>query len=59
MLVFGPDLNGDGEELLHYLINETGDIPDDTDTSWSNVTALELAKPVKWALDRPSMAFIT
>ena len=49
--VVGPELKCDGEELFHWFMNETGDIRGYTDSIWSGVTTLELAKAVKWALD--------
>lgn len=50
--VVGPELKSDAEELFHWFMNETGDIHGYTDAIWSGVTTLELAKAVKWALDR-------
>ena len=45
--VVGPELKSDGEELFHWFMNETGDIRGYTDSIWTGVTTLELAKAVK------------
>lgn len=49
--VVGPQLNNDGEELFHWFMCQSGEIPGYTKSIWSGVTSTELAKAVKWAID--------
>jgi len=47
--VVGPELK-DGEELFHWFMNQVGSIQGYTQSLWSGVTTLELAKAVDWAI---------
>ena len=49
--VVGPELKNDGEELFHWFMNQSGEIPGYTKAVWSGVTTTELAKAVKWSID--------
>jgi len=49
--VIGPDLFDDGGELLHWFLNQKGDIRGYTKSLWSGVTTLELAKAVRWSIE--------
>jgi len=47
--VVGPELK-DGEELFHWFMKQEGSIQGYTQSLWSGVTTLELAKAVEWAI---------
>jgi len=49
--VVGPELKNDGEELFHWFMSQSGEIPGYTKAIWSGVTTTELAKAVKWSID--------
>ena len=49
--IVGPQLNNDGEELFHWFMRQSGEIPGYTKSIWSGVTTTELAKAVKWSID--------
>jgi len=49
--VVGPELKKDGEELFHWFINQSGEVPGYTKSVWSGVTTIELAKAVKWSIE--------
>jgi dTDP-4-dehydrorhamnose reductase len=49
--VVGPQLNNDGEELFHWFMGQSGEIPGYTKSIWSGITSIELAKAVKWSID--------
>jgi len=49
--VVGPELKEDGEELFHWFMKQSDDINGFTESIWSGVTTLELAKAVNWAID--------
>jgi len=49
--VVGPELKKDGEELFHWFMNQSGEVPGYTKSVWSGVTTIELAKAVKWSID--------
>ena len=49
--VVGPELKNDGEELFHWFMCQSGEIPGYTKAIWSGVTTTELAKAVKWSID--------
>ena len=49
--VVGPELKKDGEELFHWFMSQSGEIPGYTKAIWSGVTTTELAKAVKWSID--------
>jgi len=48
--VVGPELK-DGEELFHWFMSQQGNIDGYTESLWSGVTTLELAKAVEWAIE--------
>ena len=50
--VIGPELKGDGEELFHWFMSQTGEVNGFTKAIWSGVTTLILAKAVAWAIDK-------
>jgi dTDP-4-dehydrorhamnose reductase len=50
--VVGPELKKDGEELFHWFMKQSGEVPGYTKSIWSGVTTIELAKAVKWSIDR-------
>jgi dTDP-4-dehydrorhamnose reductase len=50
--VVGPELRNDGEELFHWFMGQSGDISGYTEAIWSGVTTTELAKAVKWSIDK-------
>jgi len=50
--VIGPELKGDGEELFHWFMSQTGQVNGFTKAIWSGVTTLILAKVVAWAIDK-------
>ena len=49
--VVGPELKGDGSELFHWFMNQSGSISGYTDVFWSGVTTIEIAKAVKWSIE--------
>ena len=49
--VVGPELKNDGEELFHWFMGQSGEIPGYKKAIWSGVTTTELAKAVKWSID--------
>jgi len=49
--VVGPELKNDGEELFHWFMGQSGEIPGYKKVIWSGVTTTELAKAVKWSID--------
>ncbi len=48
--VVGPELKN-GEELFHWFMSQQGQIQGYTQSLWSGVTTLELAKAVQWAIE--------
>ena len=48
--VIGPELKKDGEELFHWFMSQSGDISGFTQTIWSGVSSLELARAVNWSI---------
>jgi dTDP-4-dehydrorhamnose reductase len=50
--VVGPELKEDGEELFHWFMKQTGSVHGFTKAIWSGVTTWELAKAVKWAIEK-------
>ena len=48
--VVGPEIK-DGEELFHWFMFQEEKIKGFTNSFWSGVTTLELAKAVEWAID--------
>jgi dTDP-4-dehydrorhamnose reductase len=50
--VVGPELKNDGEELFHWFMSQSGSISGFTNAIWSGVTSIELAKAVKWSIEK-------
>ncbi len=48
--VVGPELKTDGQELFHWFMNQSGTIQGYTESIWSGVTSIELAKAVECAI---------
>jgi dTDP-4-dehydrorhamnose reductase len=48
--VIGPELKQDGEELFHWFMSQNGSINGYTESIWSGVSTLELAKAVGWGI---------
>ena len=47
----GPELKNDGEGIFHWFMNQTRPIDGFKKSIWSGVTAIELAKAIKWAIE--------
>ena len=50
--VVGPELKNEGEELFHWFMSQSGSISGFTNAIWSGVTSIELAKAVKWSIEK-------
>ena len=50
--IIGPELKTAGEGLFHWFMMQNGTINGFTKAVWSGVTTLELAKAVKWVIER-------
>ena len=50
--VVGPELKSNGTELFQWFMAQSNSISGYKKSIWSGVTSLELAKAVKWAIDR-------
>ena len=50
--VVGPELKTNGEELFHWFMSQTGDISGYTQSIWSGVTTIELARAVDFAIKK-------
>ncbi len=50
--IIGPELKTNGEGLFHWFMNQTGTTNGFTKAIWSGVTTLELAKAIKWAIEK-------
>lgn len=50
--IIGPELKSNGEGLFHWFMNQTGTTNGFTKSIWSGVTTLELAKAIKWAIEK-------
>ena len=48
--VVGPELK-EGEELFHWFMRQEGSIQGYTESVWSGVSTLELAKAVEWVIE--------
>jgi len=48
--VIGPELKEDGEELFHWFMRQSREISGFTQTIWSGVSSLELARAVNWSI---------
>lgn len=49
--IIGPELKNDGRGLFQWFIGNDIDIQGYTQSIWSGVSTLELAKAIKWAID--------
>ena len=50
--VVGPELKNDGEELFHWFMGQSQIIEGYTESIWSGVSTIELAKAIEFALDK-------
>ena len=50
--VVGPELKSNGTELFHWFMTQSNSISGYSKSIWSGVTTIELAKAVKWAIDK-------
>ena len=50
--VVGTELKSNGTELFHWFMTQSNSISGYRKSIWSGVTSLELAKAVKWAIDK-------
>ena len=48
--VVGPELKSDGEELFHWFMGQSGNISGYTQSIWSGITTIELARAVEWSI---------
>lgn len=48
--VVGPELKADGQELFHWFMNQSGTVQGYTESIWSGITTIELAKAVDCAI---------
>lgn len=49
--IIGPELKKSGEGLFHWFMSQEGEINGFTQSVWSGVTTLELAKAIKWVIE--------
>ena len=50
--VIGPEIRDNGEGLFHWFMSQENEILGFTKAIWSGVTTIELAKIIKWSIDR-------
>jgi len=50
--VVGPEIKFNGTELFHWFMTQSNSINGFKQSIWSGVTTIELAKAVKWAIDK-------
>ena len=50
--IIGPELNENGEGLFHWFMKQTSNIEGYTNSFWSGVTTLELAKIIEAAIEQ-------
>ena len=48
--VVGPEIKSDGEELFHWFMNQSNSIDGFTESIWSGVTTIELARAVDMSI---------
>lgn len=53
--IIGPELKSNGSGLLHWFLNQTGQIKGYSNALWSGVTTLQLAKFIKDLVDKPEI----
>ena len=49
--IIGPELKSIGKGLFQWFISQDTDVQGYTNSIWSGVTTIELAKAIKWAID--------
>jgi dTDP-4-dehydrorhamnose reductase len=49
--IIGPELKSSGKGLFQWFITQESDVQGYTNSIWSGVTTIELAKSIKWAID--------
>lgn len=49
--IIGPEIKVDGEGLLHWFLNQHGTIYGYTDSFWTGITTLQLAKIIEQSID--------
>lgn len=49
--IVGPEIKADGEGLLHWFLKQEGTINGFTDSYWTGITTLQLAKIVEQSID--------
>ena len=50
--IIGPELKKNGEGLFDWFAKQEGEINGYKNSIWSGVTTLEMAKAIKWAIDK-------
>ena len=50
--VIGPEIRSNGEGLFHWFMKQGGSVQGFTKAIWSGVTTIELAKAIKWSIDK-------
>ncbi len=53
--IIGPELKSDGCGLLHWFLNQTGQIKGYSEAMWSGVTTLQLAKSIIELIAHPTV----
>jgi dTDP-4-dehydrorhamnose reductase len=53
--IIGPELKSNGSGLLHWFLNQTGQIKGYSNALWSGVTTLQLANFIKDLVDKPEI----
>jgi dTDP-4-dehydrorhamnose reductase len=56
--IVGPELKEQGEGLLHWFLNQTGEVNGFTKALWGGVTTLELSKAIAILLQQPLSGII-
>ena len=49
--IIGPELKSSGKGLFQWFITQDSDVQGYTNSIWSGVTTIELAKAIKWAIE--------
>jgi dTDP-4-dehydrorhamnose reductase len=53
--IIGPELKSNGGGLLHWFLNQSGEIQGYSNALWTGVTTLQLAKFIKDLIDKPEI----
>jgi len=53
--IIGPELKSNGTGLLHWFLNQKGEIKGYSNAVWSGVTTLQLAKFIRDLIDKPEI----